>query len=543
MYLVELKINNQTYPIHNDKVKLSTGEIKQGINTINSFSFSILPNNVGFNKIQDFKTLISVYNEKRKKYEFQGRVLYSSNTMDNTGKINKSVVCECFLGYLQDSRQDYVYEQNWTPTELLTHLLNVHNSQLEEEKQFKVGNVELTENIYIGIQRESTWECITKKIIEKVGGEIELRVEEDGMYIDILTKRGSTKITSIELTKNMLSITRDSDPSSYITRMIPLGAKLTDEEGNELEERVDITSVNDGLNYIDDVLAIEKYGLHIDYVYWDDVHEADILKTKATNYLIENNKILQKYQIGTLDLAIIGIDIDYIDVCNYYPVKNELLGINDILRVITKTIDIVNSSSTNVEIGDNFKTLSDIEVEKNNQLNDSINTIAKIENDYVTNKQVRDVTNELYSYIGQTENEIKTEVSETYTSKSEFEEYKEMVSTSFTQTNEEFKMTFTELVQSISNIDGTVNSNYEELIKYIRFVDGTIILGEVDNPLILTLSNDRMSFLQNGVEVAYISDNRLYIYDGEFLNSLKIGRWVFVPRTNGNLSFKYVGEV
>lgn len=540
MYVVDLKLNNQEHPIHNDKIKLTSGTVKQGINSIDSFSFTILPNNMGFHSIRDFKTLISVYNEKRKKYEFQGRVLYSSNSMDSNGNISKSVVCESFLGYLQDSRQEYVYEQNWTPEELLTKLLGVHNSQTEEEKHFKVGNVEITENIYIGIQRESTWECINKKIIEKVGGEIQLRVEDDGMYIDILKERGSIRTTTIELSKNMISITRDSDPSSYITRMIPLGAKIKDEEGNDTEERVNITSVNDNKSYIDDVKAIENFGLHIEYVYWDDVHEPDILKTKATNYLIENNKILQKYKIDTLDLELIGLDIDSIDVCNYYPVKNKLLGIDEILRVITKTIDIVNETSTSIEIGDNFKTLSDLEIEKNNQLNEVVNTIVKIESDYVVNQQVKDVSNELHSLIEQTASEITSTVSETYTEKTAFEEYQQTVSSMFTQTNESFEMTFTNIVQQITNIDGTVNSNYNELVKYIRYADGTITLGEVNNPLTLTLSNDRMSFLQNGVEVAYISDNKLYIYDGEFLNSLTIGRWVWIVESDGGLSLNYV---
>ena len=537
MYTVKLKLNNQEYPLQN----LPSGTVKQGINTIDSFSFTILPNNIGFNKMRDFKTLISVYDEKRKKYEFQGRVLYSSDSMDSDGGIFKSVICESFLGYLQDSRQEYVYEQNWTGLELLTHLLNCHNSQTEEEKHFKVGNVFTDENIYVGIQRESTWECLNKKIIEKIGGEIQLRFEDDGMYIDIVKERGSRKTTTIELSKNMISITKDSDPSSYITRLIPLGAKVTDDEGNETEERVNITSVNNGLNYVDDEIAIDNYGIHIEYEYWDDVHEADILLTKAKNFLIENNKVLQKYKIDMLDLALIGIDIDHIDICNYYPVKNNLLNINDTLRVITKTIDIVNKSTTSVEIGDNFKTLSDLEVEKNNQLDSSITTIKMIESNYATNQRVKSATNELYSYINQTANEIESTVSEKYTSKNEFEEYQEIISSKFTQTNDSFQMTFTQLIESITNIDGTVNSNYNELIKYIRYEGGTITLGEINNPLILTLSNDRMSFLQNGVEVAYISDNKLYIYDGEFLHSLKIGRFAYIPRDNGSLTFGKVG--
>lgn len=551
MYEVELKLGQEKITIHEEVVnRLTTGSVKKGINCIDSFSFDILPNNKGFNSIYEFKTLISVYNTLREEYEFQGRVLQCNSSMSDNGLIAKSVVCESFFGYLQDTEQSYVYEQNWTPLDLLTHLLDVHNEMLETEpeKHFKVGNVFTDENIYVGIQRESTWQCIMNKIIGKVGGEIELRIEEDGMYIDIVEERGSIKETTIELSKNMKSITQENYSSSYITRLIPLGAKIKkeeiDQDGNateiETEERVDITSVNEGKNYIDDDVAIKNYGIHIKHEYWDDVNEPLILKTKAINFLAKNNKVLRRYSINALDLAILGIDISYIDVCNYYPVINALLGIEDVLRVITKTIDVVNEQNTSFEIGDKFKTLLDLEVEKNNRINNAINTIEKVEKNYTTDQIITNVTNELHSVINQTASQIENKVSETYTTKNAFEEYQETVSSQFTQTTEGFNMTFSELIKSITDVDGKVNENYNELIKYIQFKGGTIILGEVENPLTLTLSNDRLSFLDNGVEVAYISDKKLYIYDGEFLHSCKIGRWVLVPRTNGNLSFTWI---
>lgn len=544
MYDVYLKIGNQEYPIHNHSVKLLKGTIKQGINCIDSFSFEILPNNIGFNKIHDFTTMISVVNTKRSIYEFQGRVLCSSPSMSDTGLISKSVICESFLGFLQDAEQDYVYERNWTPTELLTHLLNVHNDSLSDEpyKQFKVGTVFSNKNIYIGIQRESTWECINKKIIEKIGGEIQLRIEDDGMYIDIVEERGSRKTTEIALGKNMKSITKENDPSSYITRLIPLGAKITDENGNETEERVDISSVNDGLRYIQDDNAIQRYGLHIKHVYWDDVHDAAILKTKSINFLSENNKVLQKYSITAVDLALLGIEYEYIDVGNYYPVKNHLINVDDTLRVINKTIDIVNETSSSFEIGDVFKMLSDLEIERDEHMNTVINTIEVIEKNYVTNQAITNVANTLTSLIDQTSEEIKSIVSSEYTSKSEFEQYQESVSTEFSQTKDSFQMTFTELIQSITDVDGKVNSNYEELVKYIRFSGGTITLGELNNPLTLTLDNDRLSFKQNGIEVAYVSNNKLYITEAEILYSLKIGKFAFIARDNGSLDFKKVGD-
>lgn len=550
MYVVDLELNKHTYPIHNEKIKLINGTVKQGINVIDSFSFTITPNNVGFNNIRDFKTLISVYNEKRKRYEFQGRVLYSGDSMNSDGLIIKSVVCESFLGYLQDSRQDYVYERNWTPTELLTTLLNVHNSLTEEEKHFKVGNVFTNENIYIGIQRESTWECINKKIIEKIGGEIQLRVEDDGMYIDIVKERGVTRATTIELSKNMKAITKDSDPSSYITRLIPLGAKIKDENGNDTEERIDIKSVNGGKNYIDDELAISNYGIHIEYQYWDDVHEPNILKTKATSFLTENNKVLQKYKIDTLDLALIGIDIDYIDVCNYYPVKNKLLGVNDTLRVITKTIDIVNESTTSVEIGDKFKSLSDLEIERNQQIIENMNVVKKIESDYVTNKSVTAIIDQYLNdstIIEQTAESVVIGALMEYVEKTNFNEYKESNSTELQVLAEQILANFNSTTSQIENVDGDLQSKYQELSSYIRGYQNdegqpVIELGESQSTIKLKLENDEIYFEVNGVKAFYLTaEGKIVFKNAVFEETTEVGNgFGFVPRSNGNISFKKV---
>ena len=75
----------------------------------------------------------------------------------------------------------------------------------------------------------------------------------------------------------------------------------------------------------------------------------------------------------------------------------------------------------------------------------------------------------------------------------------------------------------------------------IRFENGDIILGEEGNAIILRLENDRIRFLDDGVEVAYISDKQLYITDAHVLNSLQLGSFAFLPRENGNLSLVRVG--
>ena len=90
--------------------------------------------------------------------------------------------------------------------------------------------------------------------------------------------------------------------------------------------------------------------------------------------------------------------------------------------------------------------------------------------------------------------------------------------------------------------DAEARTQFETIQKYIRFEDGNIILGETGNELILRIENDRISFLDQGAEVAYFSNKQLYVLDGHFINSLRVGNLGFLPRQNGNTSVVRVGD-
>lgn len=161
------------------------------------------------------------------------------------------------------------------------------------------------------------------------------------------------------------------------------------------------------------------------------------------------------------------------------------------------------------------------------------NIDEKADNDYVT-----EVVTTMDSNIEQTAEAIRTEVEENYTATRAFETYQQSVSTQFEQTKNSFNFTFEELTQQISTLDGDTRAQFEEIVRYIRFVNGNIVLGEVGNEITLRIENDRISFLQSGSEVAYFSNNKLFITDAEVLNSLKLGAFAFKPRANGSLDFK-----
>lgn len=555
MYIVELKNGNQTFEIHGYKEKLKSGSIVKGINSIDSFSFVILPSNIGYNLIRDLQTLVTVYNTNKNSYEYFGRVLYSRNSMSESGEIEKEVICESYMGFLCDSQQPYVVEQNWTVSGLLEHIINQHNSQVEDYKQFTIGQVtviDVNDNLYLGIQREDSWKTLQEKLINKLGGEFRIRVVNGVNYIDYLTKIGSQLTTPIELSRNMKSISREDDPSSYISRLIPLGAKLTDDEGNETEERLDITSVNNGLNYIESPEAVEVFGIKYGCVTYDDVTVASNLLAKGQAYLAENNKVQVKYSITALDLSLLGLDINDFDIYNYYPIKNSLLGIDDVARVIKKTVDICEEVKSTIEVGDNFKTLSDLQIERDEAIKDAYKKLESTKNElkgYVSNvvkssnTELQEVIVEQYTTMLNDCESIIFNALESYTESGDFESFKETVESQLTLMADEMSLKFTETVQRIESIDGDLQEKFNTITKYFTFDINGLTIGQIDSPYKVVIDNDRYSMQVNGVEVLWMDAENQEVHTPSITitDKLNLFGYTLEEDAEGNVNCEYTG--
>lgn len=112
----------------------------------------------------------------------------------------------------------------------------------------------------------------------------------------------------------------------------------------------------------------------------------------------------------------------------------------------------------------------------------------------------------------------------------------------FEQNQEGFEFSFNTLTNTVTQIGDRVSNTYTEQLKYIKFIDGEIWLGrdpdEGQDDFKVVISNERIRFLQNNVEVAYLSNNQLYITNGQILKRLDLGKFAFFPRDNGNLTFR-----
>lgn len=156
-------------------------------------------------------------------------------------------------------------------------------------------------------------------------------------------------------------------------------------------------------------------------------------------------------------------------------------------------------------------------------------------------QQIANAEKQMQSEIQKTSESIRTEVSEDYYKKDQTDDLLGTISTALEQTKDSFTMQFNSFQADLENVNADNSAKFQELYQYIRFKGGSIELGETGNTITLTIENDRISFKQAGQEIAYMSNNQLYITDANIVTSMRIGNFIFSPRPNGSLDFKKVG--
>lgn len=748
--------NQLLYHSKLESLQIFSPSLEIELNKTGSFAFDIFSDHPRYNLIKKLKSIITVYQDDY--LLFRGRVLDTETDFHH----GKAVICEGELSFLLDSIQR-PYDFTGSITDYLALLLNSHNAQVDEEKRFTLGNVTVTDpNNYIiraSSDYPNTWDELNKKLLELLGGYLIVRHEGSVNYLDYLAEITLLSPQKIEFGKNLLDLKRTRKGADIATVIIPLGAKLKDEEEKDTEQRLTIASVNDGADYVEDVEAVAQFGIIVKTVIFDDVTEPQNLKTKGLAELANSIKQLETIELTAADLATVDKTVTSFHLGTQVGVISKPHGIDQRFTVSKLSINLLNPAANKLTLGKTVQafsgaivlqkgepgkqgsqgipgkdgvngkdgadgkdgkdgvgvasiteqyylstsatalsggawadtvptwvdgrfmwTRSVIKYTNGNTTNtnpkcvtgakgstgtagspgasgkDGI-SITKVDVMYyqstsstalsggswqtiapawvngryfwektvvsysdgsteesspvcITGQQgqtgaagakgdkgdkgdtgspgangkdaaiqsltapsdtsflwldisldppllkrydaeaaawviVNDTTEIVYnleqnfkSDIIQTEQNIQMFVAEGVYLKDETDALVSEVSSKLEQTASGFEMQFNQFSADIAAVAAGADADFEEIRKYIRFVDGKILLGEVGNTLELQIANDRISFMQDGAEVAYFSNRKLYVTDTEILHSLQLGAFAFMPRANGNLSFK-----
>ena len=520
--------------------KVVSPKLELEVNKAGKFEFSIYPNHPHYGLIRKMKSIIRVLHNDI--LVFRGRVLNSEK-----GWINESkVTCEGELAFFNDSiirPYDYISNGQITVSDFLAFIIGEHNSQVDEERRFKVGRVTVTDgdssNTNNLISRSNSdystaWETISKSLIEMLGGYLIVRHEADGAYIDYLSEINVLSSQTVEFGKNLTDVIKSVKGEDLYTGIIPLGAK--DEEGN----RITIASVNGGLDYLVNEDQADVYGRIFKTMTWDDVTEPANLLTKAQSHLTSIGMLTETIELKAVDISPLNDDINSFRLGTKVRVHSSPHGINETFTIEKLSIDLMKPEANKLTLGATRKTFT----EQSGSTSSEIISIAqKVDSaiEQIGTIEV-DITSKVASDIEISAESILQSVSEEYYAKGDVDTLIKDTRTEFEQTNDSFEFRFSNYEADLQSIVAGTDAEFEEIKKYIRFLDGNILLGEEGNELTLKIQNNRIAFLENEVEVAYFSDKKLHIMDANFINSLQVGNFGFFPRANGNLSFKKVGE-
>lgn len=155
-----------------------------------------------------------------------------------------------------------------------------------------------------------------------------------------------------------------------------------------------------------------------------------------------------------------------------------------------------------------------------------------------------DATGEAVAQIALTAEQIRSEVKRDYATNDQMSQVTETLSTLAEQSENNFTWTVTKVNEIIEDAAANDNLTREQLNlihTYMRFGEDGLTIGKAGNPLTFRVVNDRLAFYMNDTEVAYLSDNKLYVTQAEILARLQIGKFAYEPQSNGNLSVIYTG--
>lgn len=492
------------------------------------------PGHPSFDRFVSYRTLIEIY--RRGSLIFRGRALFPYD--DNVGRRNVTFEGErCFF---RDSvMRPYLFQDS--PEAILAEIVNQHNTQVEHFKTFQVGTVTVTDaNDYVRLESESAEQTSTTldKLLQRCGGYFVFTTDSDGIRrINWLEKLEYKSSQSIEFGENLLDYSRAGVDTGLATRIIPYGAK---DETTGL--RLTIEGVNNGLDYVEDAEAVALRGVIALPVIWDDVTLAENLLAKAKKYLASSKMMVSTLSLSAVDLSALDADIDTFRVGDWVRVISRPHGVDEDFLLRDRTYDLLNPANDTVTLGKELTTLTGESAASYRDAQSQLQEVEhSIRSDYKLGIEhaMESTRQTLSTLIEQTSTAIRMEVSETYATN---ENVDSKISTTFTQLADSFNFEFEALQRKVDENDAENREEFETIRKYIRFVEGDIVLGEEGNELTLRIENDRIGFLDGGAEVAYFSNKKLYVLDGHFLNSLRVGRIAIVPRENGNTSIIKVGE-
>lgn len=380
----------QTVPMTNLEQAILNPKVKGEMGKAGSFDFGMELGHPLYDAMMQMKTQIRV--DYAGRTIFNGRVL----TIDKGLQRTRNVHCEGRFAALIDSNQEGTKEDTRPTISVLAYLqqlINKHNSDVEAEKQFVLGEVPGQYSASIATEQRvkipdekanqqfgsSSWNTTMDRIedlLDNFGGYFRVRYSGNTAYLDWLDKYYDANINGqpIEIAKNLIDLSGTTEVDNLFTIVIPIGKK--DSENVYIGDYWPvIKSGHAGVNYItvpeltglysdselnvdyhrksDYADAINRYGKIWKTVDFENANTPEKLFNYAKDWM-KNNYMpeLTQWSVTALDLRTTDGSIQPLYVGDreqvYHPEVDQSFGS---MTVIAAEYDLYNMEKTKYTIG------------------------------------------------------------------------------------------------------------------------------------------------------------------------------------------------
>lgn len=343
------------YP-NDEKYAIMNSELNQSLNNADTFEFDVPKTNPNYDSFVFRSSMIKVLKDGVE--VFYGEVREVKDNFDFT----RHIYAVGELAFLFDSIQPQAKYQDVTPITLFNTIINIHNSQVDDRKKFEIGMVTVkdkNDSLYRFTNYEDTLTVLRDKLCNKLDGYLRIRKADGNRYLDLVTLDDYANPCSqpISFGKNLLDYSCNISAQDIATSVIPLGARLEESKIEGLDAHVEIGSVNEGKNYINNDVAIANFGMVRVVKVWEDVTSPEILKTKAEEWLTDAQFAKMTLELNAFDLSNLNSDIESFELGQKVRALAEPFNMDTMLPLQKKTTYINDLAKNYIVLG-NTKQLS-----------------------------------------------------------------------------------------------------------------------------------------------------------------------------------------
>ena len=414
---------------------VTDAQLTTELNKAGSLEFTIPVTNPNYNAYSKLKSVIRL--EQDGVEIWRGRVLDDTKDTD----LNKDVMCEGELAFLNDMNvRKYDYSSGISVVDYFNWVMTYYGGA-SSYRSIKAGNVTVPNTTLKIKMEEATNTCLdelSSNLVGAIGGYLRLRRSNGQSYLDYIDAYSQTSNQVIEFGSNILSIEEYIDASDVYTVIIPFGKQ--DDNGN----RVNITSVNNGSDFIESPQGASLFGRIDRSVVWDDVTDPNVLKQQAQSVLNSAIEMATTITISAVDLHLIDVNTDAIQLGDWVRVISPPHGIDSDFLCSKVVINLQNPDRSQYTFGLAFDALTDKQVATNKQTRKSYELAVSTADNYNTlkNETYQNYVSkaEFNSQIGQLQDKIddivapdlsdylKKDVADTlYATKDQIDDFKKTV--------------------------------------------------------------------------------------------------------------------